>query len=68
MSTCTNRRTKCGNATMVILLTQRLTDGPRWLHENRFDGYRSPAIKLAGKVHLRSRNDNDPGLRHPDIV
>jgi ATP-dependent DNA ligase len=53
---------------MVILLTQRLTDGPRWLHENRFDGYRSPAIKLAGKVHLRSRNDNDPGLRHPDIV
>jgi len=32
------------------------------------DGYRALAIKTAGKVHLRSRNDNDFNARYPQIV
>lgn len=34
----------------------------------KFDGYRAPAIKTAGKVHLRSRSDNDFNARYPQIV
>src|SRR5580693_7138735 len=31
-------------------------------------GYRALAIKTGGKVHLRSRNDNDFNLRYPAVV
>jgi bifunctional non-homologous end joining protein LigD len=34
----------------------------------KLDGYRALAIKTAGKVHLRSRNDNDFNARYPRIV
>src|SRR5260370_3105635 len=36
--------------------------------ELKFDGYRALAIKMAGKVHLRSRNDNDFNAPYPSIV
>jgi ATP-dependent DNA ligase len=34
----------------------------------KLDGYRALAIKNGGKIHLRSRNDNDFNARYPGIV
>jgi len=53
---------------MLLLRTENLPDGPQWIHELKFDGYRALAIKTSGKVHLRSRNDNDFNGRYPGIV
>jgi bifunctional non-homologous end joining protein LigD len=53
---------------MLLLRTEELPEGPEWLYEFKFDGYRSVAFKAAGKVHLRSRNDNDFSVRYPGIV
>jgi DNA ligase D-like protein (predicted ligase) len=53
---------------MLLLRTDTLPDGPEWVHELKFDGYRALAIKTGGKVQLRSRNDNDFSARYPGIV
>ena len=44
---------------MLLLQTERLPEGSRWAYELKLDGYRALAIKAGGKVHLRSRNNND---------
>ena len=33
-----------------------------------FDGYRAIAFKTSGKIHLRSRNDNDFSVRYADVM
>jgi bifunctional non-homologous end joining protein LigD len=53
---------------MLLLRTERLPEGSDWLLELKLDGYRAVAIKAAGKLHLRSRNDNDFNSRYPGIV
>src|SRR5215467_9125435 len=53
---------------MLLLRRERLPEGPEWLYELKLDGYRALAIKSGGKVHLRSRNDNDFSARYPGIV
>jgi bifunctional non-homologous end joining protein LigD len=53
---------------MLLLRTEKLPEGPDWLYELKFDGYRALAIKTSGKVRLRSRNDNDFNPRYPVIV
>ena len=53
---------------MLLLRTDKLSDGPEWLIELKLDGYRALAIKSGGKVQLRSRNDNDFTIRYPGIV
>lgn len=53
---------------MLLLRTEKLPEGPGWLIELKLDGYRALAIKTGGKVHLRSRNDNDFNGRYPRIV
>lgn len=34
----------------------------------KFDGYRAIAFKTGGKIHLRSRNDNDFSVRYSNVV
>jgi ATP-dependent DNA ligase len=53
---------------MLLLRTERLPEGSKWVYELKLDGYRALAIKTGGKVHLRSRNDNDFNLRYPAVV
>jgi bifunctional non-homologous end joining protein LigD len=53
---------------MLLLRTERLPEGREWAYELKLDGYRALAIKTGGKVHLRSRNNNDFNLRYPAVV
>jgi bifunctional non-homologous end joining protein LigD len=54
---------------MLLLRSEKLPDDlARWEYQLKFDGYRAVAFKTAGKVHLRSRNDNDFTARYPAVV
>jgi len=54
---------------MLLLRTDALPDEPaRWAYQLKFDGYRAIAFKTGGRVHLRSRNDNDFSVRYPAVV
>jgi DNA ligase D-like protein (predicted ligase) len=53
---------------MLLLPSETLPEGSGWTYELKLDGYRALAIKTAGKVHLRSRNDNDFNAKYPGIA
>jgi DNA ligase D-like protein (predicted ligase) len=53
---------------MLLLRSGELPDDEAWLKELKLDGYRALAIKTAGKVELRSRNDNDFSIRYAAIA
>ena len=54
---------------MLLLRTDALPDEPaRWEYQLKFDGYRAVAFRTGGRIHLRSRNDNDFSLRYPAVV
>jgi bifunctional non-homologous end joining protein LigD len=53
---------------MLLLRTDKLPEGDAWAYEIKFDAYRAVAFKTGGKVHLRSRNDNDFSLRYASIA
>src|SRR5258705_4283604 len=54
---------------MLLLRIDSLpNDGERWEYQLKFDGYRAIAFKTGGKLHLRSRNDNDFSVRYADVV
>src|SRR5436305_1422723 len=56
------------NEPMLVLRTEKLPEGDAWLYELKFDGFRAEAIRTAGRVHLRSRNDRDFNAKYPAIV
>jgi DNA ligase D-like protein (predicted ligase) len=53
---------------MLLLKTEALPEDVRWSYELKLDGYRAIAFKTGGKIHLRSRNDNDFATRYPAVV
>jgi DNA ligase D-like protein (predicted ligase) len=54
---------------MLLLKTEALPDdADRWVYELKLDGYRAIAFKTGGRLHLRSRNDNDFSQRYPAVV
>ena len=53
---------------MLLLRAETLPDDARWEYQIKLDGYRAIAFKTGGKVHLRSRNDKDFGVRYPAVV
>jgi ATP-dependent DNA ligase len=52
---------------MLLLRSDELPDGPQWLRELKIDGYRAVAIKSEGRIHLRSRNDDDFSTKYPGL-
>lgn len=52
---------------MLLLRSETLPEGPDWIYELKLDGYRALAIKSAGKIELRSRNNNDFSSKFPSI-
>jgi bifunctional non-homologous end joining protein LigD len=54
---------------MLLLRTDTLpNDRSRWAYQLKLDGYRAIAFKTGGRIHLRSRNDNDFSVRYSDVV
>ena len=53
---------------MLLLRSASLPDDDGWIREIKLDGYSAIAFKSAGKVQLRSRNDNDMAARYPAIA
>ena len=54
---------------MLLLRTDALpADRERWEYQLKFDGYRAIAFKTGGKLHLRSRNDNDFSVRYAGVL
>jgi len=62
------KRTAAFIQPMLLQRSSELPDGPEWLRELKLDGYRAVALKSEGKIHLRSRNDNDFNPKYPAIV
>jgi ATP-dependent DNA ligase len=53
---------------MLLLRRETLPEGEDWITELKLDGFRSIAFKTGGKIHLRSRNDNDFSVKCAGIV
>jgi bifunctional non-homologous end joining protein LigD len=50
---------------MLLQRTEELPQSGLWAYELKLDGFRAEAIKSAGRVHLRSRNDKDFNAKYP---
>jgi ATP-dependent DNA ligase len=53
---------------MLLLPVEALPEGEKWPYEPKHDGYWAVAFKSNGRVHLRSRNDNDFTTKYPAIT
>jgi ATP-dependent DNA ligase len=53
---------------LLLRPTRCLRTRGEWEYQLELDGYRAVAFKTGGKVHLRSRNDNDFGARYGQVL
>src|SRR5690349_1317525 len=53
---------------MAAQLVSKLPEGPDWLYELKWDGYRALLIKDGDSVEIRSRNDKDLTRMYPRIA
>jgi bifunctional non-homologous end joining protein LigD len=53
---------------MKALLKETLPQGPDWLYEVKFDGFRGLAIREGSQVTLLSRNDKALTSRYPNVA
>jgi bifunctional non-homologous end joining protein LigD len=54
-------------APQLALLVEDAPDGPDWLHEIKYDGYRIGCLVNGGRVRLISRNGKDWSASFPEI-
>ena len=53
---------------MAARIVDTLPDGPEWMYEVKFDGYRALLIKNGERVRIRSRNDKDLTAAYPSVA
>src|SRR5205814_9071708 len=53
---------------MLATLTEEVPEGPGWIFEVKWDGYRAIARVAGGEATLKSRNGNDVTARFPDVA
>jgi DNA ligase D-like protein (predicted ligase) len=53
---------------MAAQTTSELPEGPEWVYEVKFDGYRALLMKAGDRIQIRSRNDKDLTTAYPAIV
>jgi bifunctional non-homologous end joining protein LigD len=53
---------------MAARVVDALPDGPDWMYEVKFDGYRALLIKNGERVSIRSRNDKDLTAAYPAVA
>ena len=52
---------------MTAETVQRLPEGPEWIYEVKFDGYRALLVKNGTAIRIHSRNDNDLTAAYPHV-
>jgi DNA ligase D-like protein (predicted ligase) len=53
---------------MAARVVDRLPEGPEWMYEVKFDGYRALILKNGPRVQIRSRNDKDMTAAYPSVT
>ena len=53
---------------MAAQIVRQLPEGPQWMYELKFDGYRALVLKSGSSVEIRSRNDKDMTLLYPGVA
>jgi bifunctional non-homologous end joining protein LigD len=56
------------SALMKAVLTDARFSDPEWVFERKLDGIRCLAVRYAGRLQLRSRNDLDLTGRYPELA
>ena len=53
---------------MAAQTISELPEGPEWVYEVKFDGYRALLMKAGDRIEIRSRNNKDLTRAYPAIV